>query len=151
MTNARLRARFANRHDFHDAWSDAEETWLRSLEHHVGELRENHAVDRHRRHSHANVSRLAPQLQPNDLVVVRDIHRPPGVAGKIRRPYVGPWVIDKVRPNQTLVLKDLDGHNLPRSIPADHVRLWRPRSAITQPPSRGGGCNHPGYSPEDSA
>ena len=66
-------------------------------------------------------------------MVIRDSHRPPGLEGKLRRPYVWPWVVTAVNPGLTLQLADLDGHALPRAIPFNHVRLWH--ASASQPDS----------------
>ena len=124
-TNSRLRARYPNRLAFQEAWAAAESGWLAQLEHHFGELRETHTSQRHTRVRHANARSSETEWRPGDLVVIRDVHRPPGVEGKLRRPYLGPWLVTAVTHNKTLRLSDLDGNPLSRLIPCDNVRLWR--------------------------
>jgi hypothetical protein len=68
------------------------------------------------------------------LVVIRDVHRPPGLEGKLRRPYLGPWVVTAVTPTRTLRLSDLHGNPLPRLVPTEHVKPWRLTVPSTTPP-----------------
>ena len=124
-TNLRLRARFRDRRQFAEAWAEAERSWERQLESHFGDLREEHNLSRFHRNKAANKNRLDHVLREDDLVVIRDVHKPPGVEGKLRRPYVGPWVVKEVTANKTLKLASLEGGVLPRLIPIDHVRLWK--------------------------
>ena len=124
-TNGRLRARLGSRANFSEAWGDAEKVWSQHLELHFGQLRESHTENKHARRRVANKGRESRQLTRDDLVVLRDVHRPPGVEGKLRRPYLGPWVVTQVTRNNTLRLADLEGHELPRLVPFDHVRLWK--------------------------
>ena len=63
-------------------------------------------------------------ISEGDLVVIKDVHRPPGVAGKLHRPFVGPWHVLKVNPGRTLQLADMEGNELDRAIPLDHVKPW---------------------------
>jgi len=140
-TNARLRSRLGPRKVFNDVWSTAEKVWLDSLEHHFGEVREHHLTSRARRHAQTNSERTPRAFTQDDLVVLRDVHRAQGVEGKLRRPYVGPWVVTQVNKNNTLILADLEGNALSRAVPFDHVRLWKHSSAPTDSTSRGGGCS----------
>jgi len=138
-TNSRLRQRYGNRATFSEAWADAEREWQHQLEHHFGSLQERQSTIKNHRHSLAD-AQAQPDVEPNDLVVIRDVHRPPGVEGKLRRPYRGPWVVTAVNPNRTLMLSDMDGNPLPRRIPMDQVRYWRkPSPAEPEPlPVKGG-------------
>jgi hypothetical protein len=70
--------------------------------------------------------------------VIKDIHRPPGVEGKLRRPYLGPWIIIGLNHNNTASLADIDGNVLRRSIPLDQVRLWRSSRTTAAPLLQGG-------------
>jgi hypothetical protein len=109
---------------FNEAWKTAEDDWLHQLSSHFGTLRETHARTKRRQHDSANAHRRAASFQTGDMVVVRDVHRPLGVEGKLRRPYLGPWQITEVHPNHTLSLADLEGNPLPRRVPFDHVHPW---------------------------
>jgi transposase InsO family protein len=124
VTNARLRQRYGTRNGFNEAWQTAENDWLRQLSSHLGALRETHAHTKRRHHDSANAHRTPASFQDGDLVVVRDVHRPPGVEGKLRRPYLGPWQVVEVHTNNTLSLSDLEGNLLPRRVPFDHVHPW---------------------------
>jgi len=140
VTNARLRQRIGDRKTFAETWANAEQQWLTALSHHFGELRESHGLRKHTRHHHANSKRQYRPYLRDDLVVIKDVHSPLGVEGKLRRPYLGPWVVTAVNPNLTLSLADLDGNQLSRAVPEEHVRLWRrPESAATSSTSHGGG------------
>jgi len=135
-TNTRLRSRHASRRLFTEAWSEAEQVWQSQLDHHFGTLHDEHAGRKFDRHRRVDSHREDPSFVPNDLVVIRDVHRPLGVEGKLRRPYVGPWVVTAVHPNKTATLADLEGHALSRDVPFDHMRAWRIRQ---QPPPLGQG------------
>jgi len=109
---------------FNEAWLAAETEWQQKLSYHLGTLRDAHAHTQHQRHRAINRKVKAPTYQAGDVVVLRDIHRPQGVEGKLRRPYLGPWQITDVHANHTLTLSDLEGNPLSRRIPTDHVRPW---------------------------
>jgi transposase InsO family protein len=122
-TAARLRERLGGNRNLQEAWTKAEERWVELLDHHFGNLRETSQVSKHLRISRANETRSAPTISVDDLVVVKDVHRPPGVEGKIRRPYNGPWIVTQAH-KKSVRLSDLDGNPLPRLVPLDQVRLW---------------------------
>ena len=127
-TTTRLNLRHRTNAQFAEAWSEAEADWLQKLSYQLGQLRDAHMHTQHQRHQLVNKHATAPVYQVGDMVVLRDIHRPPGVEGKLRRPYLGPWQIIDVHANHTLSLSDLDGNMLPRRIPSDHVRSWKTSS-----------------------
>jgi hypothetical protein len=99
------------------------------LSHHCDDLLENHELRKFDRHSRVDAHRVTPSFAVNDLVVIRDVHRPPGLEGKLRRPYLGPWVITAVTPAKSLRLADLEGRALQRAVPIDQVRLWHTPAA----------------------
>jgi hypothetical protein len=83
--------------------------------------------------------------------VLKDIHRPLGVEGKLRRPYLGPWQVVETHRNNTLSLADLDGNQLPRNVPTDHVRPWTSTSSSSPASTpRGGECYHTGNNTQPS-
>ena len=150
--NRKLRSRFANRKDFTDAWEQAERQWESRMESHFGDLHDQHGLAKFHRTQTANKDRDDASPEVGDMVVIRDIHRPPGVEGKLRRPYLGPWVIIDAHKNRSVSLSDLEGNVLPRAIPLDQVRPWRQvltlthegdQATRTASMSRGGGCSHP--------
>ena len=149
----KIRARFTSRKDFVDAWEQAERSWESRMELHFGGLRDQHGLDKFRRTRSANKGREDTDPEVWDLVVLKDVHRPPGVEGKLRRPYLGPWIVVESRGNRSVSLSDLEGNVLPRSIPIEQVRAWRQapstqqeESQVAKSPasmSRGGGCSRP--------
>lgn len=128
VTNARLRARTGSRRLFQKAWADAEADWERQLTHHFGNLRETHIAKQSARTQSKNTQRRTTDYKVDDLVVLYDVHRPPGVEGKLRCPYMGPWVITAIHGNRTATLADESGHTLPRHVPLSHLKHWRTAS-----------------------
>ena len=128
-TTSRLGSRHRTRQQLSEAWLEAEADWQQKLSYHLGTLRDAHTHTQHQRHRSVNQKAKTPGYQAGDLVVLRDIHRPPGVEGKLRRPYLGPWQVTDVHANRTLSLSDLEGNSLSRRIPSDHVRPWVTRKA----------------------
>jgi len=121
-TNARLRNRLGTRKNFDEAWEEAEREWQNQLAHQFGALHDAHVSTQHARHAQINKNRTTPVFKVGDLVMLKDIHRPLGVDGKLRRPYLGPWQVADVHHNNTLTLTDLEGHVLPRRIPLDQIK-----------------------------
>jgi len=144
-TTTRLNSRHRTNAQFAEAWSEAEADWLQKLSYQLGQLRDAHMHTQHQRHQLVNKHATAPVYQVGDMVVLRDIHRPPGVEGKLRRPYLGPWQITDVHANHTLSLSDLDGNMLPRRIPflscsiVENIKLL-----IRELNVKGGECYHTG-------
>ena len=144
-TEVRLRRHHGTRNQLEEAWAEAEANWLQQLSYHFGALRDTHARTQHQRHSLINASRNPRAFQAGDLVVLKDIHRPLGVEGKLRRPYLGPWQVVEAHHNNTLSLADLDGNLLPRKVPTDHARPWiLVNHSSTASMSSGGECYHTG-------
>jgi len=124
-TSTRLRRRHGTNHQLEDAWAEAETDWLKQLSYHFGTLRESHDKTHNQRHQLANATRDQHSYQAGDMVVLKDVHRPPGVEGKLRRSYLGPWQVIDMHDNNSLTLSDPQGNLFPRRVPTDHVRLWK--------------------------
>jgi len=121
----RLRRRYGRSQVLHDEWRDAEIEWSQTLARHFEDIGDESSISRYRQHGGYNRGRQPATLSEGDLVVIKDVHRPPGVAGKLHRPFVGPWHVQKINPGRTLLLADMEGRELDRAIPLDHVKLWR--------------------------
>ena len=121
----RLRRRYGRSQVLHDEWRDAEIEWSQTLARHFEDIGDESSISRYRQHGGYNRGRQPATLSEGDLVVIKDVHRPPGVAGKLHRPFVGPWHVQKINPGRTLQLADMEGRELDRAIPLDHVKLWR--------------------------
>ena len=121
----RLRTRYGRSRELHDEWKKAEIEWNQTLARHFEDISDESAISRYHQHEVYNRGRQPVTFKEGDLVVIKDVHRPPGVVGKLHRPFVGPWHVLKVNPGRTLQLADMEGRELDRAIPLDHVKPWR--------------------------
>jgi hypothetical protein len=120
-----MRTRYGTTLQLRHEWDQAEIEWQRTLTRHIEDIGDEAAIARRQQHKYHDKSRQAAKIEEGDLVVIKDVYRPAGVAGKLHRPYVGPWQVLKVKPNRTLQLADIEGHKLDREVPLDHVKVWR--------------------------
>jgi len=120
----RMRTRYGRTQVLHDEWRKAEIEWHQTLTRHFEDIGDQSVISRAQQHGVYNRNRQPVMISEGDLVVIKDVHRPPGVAGKLHRPFVGPYHVLKVNPGRTLELADIEGRELDRAIPLDHVKAW---------------------------
>jgi hypothetical protein len=126
-TNARLRSRLGTRQSFREAWSTAETEWKQRLQHHFGNLRDAQTANQTARILHRNTRQPQHQYEVGDLVMLQDVHHPPGVEGKLSLHYLGPWSIADIHRNMTASVADMQGNPLPRQVPLAQLKPWTQR------------------------
>ena len=83
-----MRTRYGSTRQLSEEWRQAETAWQGTLTRHVEDLRDQTAIARRQQHSYHDKSKKASRIREGDLVVIKDVHRPVGVTGKLHRPYV---------------------------------------------------------------
>ena len=126
-----LLSRFGGQDNVDDAWDEAEAAWKEHLTFHESRLAEAAQHRRDIRQARINRDSIQPRFRPGMEIMLKDIHLPLGVNGKLVPARSGPWSIIEVDDDShTLLVADEQGDVLPRRVPFDHARLWTPDAAF---------------------